>query len=208
MLNLTRADWLFCLRWTLATAIALSIPTLLKQVSFLEQIGLWTGPIWLGIAQGLALERYWTRSIPWGFATAVGGYLAIGSYSLLILASFAVAPILPSALGQITFICLPTVGGGVILGLAQALVLRGVSRWWRWWPLVSSMVLLVSIFWLIALSIEASVMQFAIGDEPPSRPSWWYWTLLTAVSGLIGGVLKSLALALFLKRTPRLRKKP
>ncbi|MEL6382897.1 MAG: hypothetical protein AAFQ89_10565, partial [Cyanobacteria bacterium J06626_18] len=200
----TRADWLFCLRWTLATAIALTLPTLLGQVAFLEPIGPWTGPIWLGIAQTLALERYWTRSIPWGLATAIGGYVAIGGYYLLVVVSLATAAILPSTLVEIVFVYLPIIGSGAILGLAQALVLRGVSRWWRWWPLVSGVILSISIFWLVGLSIEAVILQSA---ESPSRSPWWYWTLLTALSGLIGGVLKSLALALFLKRTPHLRKK-
>ena len=203
MLNLTRADWFFCLRWTLATAIALGLTPLLLRLELIRPIGLWTGPIWLGLAQGLALERYWTRSIPWGFATAIGGYLGIGAYYLLIQSSLYAGPEIPLVLTDISFYGLAPLSGGAVLGLAQAFVLRGVSRWWRWWPLVSGLVLLASIFWLVNLILWDAFQRI---DPFLSRPLW-YWICLTALSGIIGGVLKSLALALFLKRTPRLRKK-
>ncbi|MEM9004924.1 MAG: hypothetical protein AAGE59_15545 [Cyanobacteria bacterium P01_F01_bin.86] len=202
MLNLTRADWQFCFRWALVTAIAVSIPLLLHQVSFPRMVAIWTVPIWIGIAQGLTLERYWTRSIPWGFTTAMGG-----------VGAFAVAAILRQLVDSINvladlrgtiFVSLPAIVG-VLWGLAQALVLRGTSRWWRWWPGVNVVILHISIVGLVILTVHDGVQQY-YASVPP-RP-WWHWLFYVFLSGLISGFLESLALALFLKQTPRLQAEP
>ena len=160
----------------LATAIALGLCGLLSGLGFLG------GPVILAIAQGLALERYWTRSIPWGVATVIGGYLALG----VIVVGFALPPPLSVALSS------------AVLGVAQALVLRGTSRFWQWWPLVTIVVLLLSVSWFVPMAMD----EVIYGSQRPP----WQWVALAGLTGIIGGALKGLALTWFLKQTPRLEK--
>ncbi|NER80731.1 MAG: hypothetical protein F6K42_14405 [Leptolyngbya sp. SIO1D8] len=175
MLNLTRKDWRFCLRWTVATAIALSLCGLLGPVGFM------VGPLTLAIAQGVALKGYWGRAIFWGFGMVVGGHTAWVALALGLLAQ---APV-----------SLAIVMSSAVLGLAQAFVLRGASQVWRWWPLVTIVILQVSIGWFVPLVLNAAVY----GSQRPM----WQWITLTTLTGLIGGSLTSIALAWVLKQPPR-----
>ena len=156
----------------LLTAIALGL------CGFLGNLGFLTGPVILAIAQGLALERYWTRSIPWGFATVIGGYLALGITFTMLALPLPLVIILSSA----------------VLGAAQAFILRGTSRFWQWWPLVTVMVLLVSISWFLPRAIDAAIYG--------SQQTSWHWIAMTGLTGVIGGTFKGIALAWFLKQTP------
>ena len=179
MLTLTWKDWRFCLRWILATAIALGF------CGFLGIPGLMVGPLVLAIAQGLALKGYWSCSIFWGFGTVVGGYTALVAMLGLILLT-------PAPISLMVFV------GSAILGLAQAFVLRGVSRFWQWWPPITIAALLISIGWFVPLAINAGIY----GTQRPE----WQWIVIAAMTGLIGGALKSVALVWFLKQPTRLNR--
>ncbi|MBE7380154.1 MAG: hypothetical protein F6J95_001935 [Leptolyngbya sp. SIO1E4] len=179
MLDLTWRDGWFCLRWTLATAIALSVS------GSLNSDGFFAGPVLLAIAQGFALVGYWRRAIYWVIATVFGGYLAMVAFIGMLLLSFGIGR-LPETL---TFSV-----SGVLLGLPQALVLIGQSRFWRGWPLASGITWLISVGWFFTFASNRSLFQHFGG--------LWQISILFAVCGLIGGMLKGLALVWFLKQTP------
>lgn len=170
---LTRSEWQFCGRWLLATSIAIAL------CASLGPVGLLVGPILLAIAQGYVLKRYWLRFKAWGIATLVGGYLAIGAFiGLFFSASF-----LP--LAPMVFL------SGLPLGATQAYVLRRDGRSWQLWPLVSALVLTISLYQFMPLAVGAAI----VGTRRP----FWEWMLLAALAGLIGGFLKGVALAWILK---------
>ena len=176
MLHLTPADRRFCLRWILATtaAIALCNP--------LGAPGLLIGPVVLAIAQGLALRRYYAPFVWWGLATIVGGYGAIALF--IVWALFWSALPLP----LMVLVC------GAIVGCLQAWVLRRGSRLWGWWPLVNAVILTVSIAWFVPDMVDAAIYG--------TRRILWHWVALAALTGLIGGCLKGVALVWFLKKRP------
>jgi hypothetical protein len=175
MPHLNSADWWFWLRWTAATAIALGL------CGALGPSGLFAGPLLLAIAQALALKGYWRRGGLWFFLTLVGGY---GAIAVLVAIALTMGnPILM------------VVGGGAILGGFQALALKGVTRRWVWWPLVTIAVLLISIGWFVPLAFNAAIYA----------PQWptWRWLTMLAGSGILGGALKGAALVGLLPRSPQ-----
>lgn len=176
MPDLTPSDWRFCLRWTLASAIAIGFS------GSLGPIGLLVGPILLAIAQGYVLRRQKPMYLQWGIATLVGGYIAIA----LLVAWVLFASSIPLLL--IIAIC------GAIVGLAQAFVLRRHSRYWAWWPFVNAAVLTISLFWFMPDAVD-------VGIYGTQRP-FGVWGALAGFTGLIGGILKGLALMGLLKQPP------
>lgn len=179
MFNLDRKDWIFCLRWTLATAIAIGI------CSLFGLYGLLVGPFVVAIAQGLALVGYWNYAILWGLAIVIGGYTALVAF----LGLFVYSPLpLP----------ITVMISGAVMGLAEGFVLRPVTRLWKGWPLLKSLVLLISIGWFVPSVINASVSGVT--------RSWWEWLALATLTGLIGGALKGLALVWFLKQAGHFKK--
>ncbi|MEM0981659.1 MAG: hypothetical protein AAGH78_15475 [Cyanobacteria bacterium P01_H01_bin.58] len=168
MLNLTRKDRRFCLRWTVAIASTLTVCSLLGPV------GILLGPIAIAVAQGIALRRYWHQAILWSFATAIGGYVMLVAFTGLFF-----WPIMPLSAMVVT--C------GMLWGLAQSFVLRvETPQWWQW-PLISGGALLVSSGWLVPMVVNA----VTYGSLMPG----WQWTGLVAVTGLIKGSLTGVALA-------------
>jgi hypothetical protein len=145
---------------------------------------LFVGPVLLAIAQGFALRRYWSRALQWGLATLVGGYLALGVFMGLLIAN------------SLTLSWLWLVIGGSVLGLVQAFVFKGRSRYWGWWPLVSGMSLLIGVSWFMRAAMNTAVYG--------TQRSAVIWLVLAALTGLIGGALKGLALTWFLQQSPTL----
>lgn len=176
MPDLTPSDWRFCLQWTLATAIAISF------CGALGPIGLLVGPVVLAIAQSYVLRRKQPLFLFWGIATFVGGYIAIA----LLVAWVLFASSIPLLL--IIAIC------GAIVGLAQAFVLRRHTRYWAWWPFVNAAVLTISLFWFIPDAVDVGIYG--------TQRSFWGWMALAGFTGLIGGILKGLALMGLLKHPP------
>lgn len=127
----------------------------------------------LAIAQGFALRQYWNRAIFWGLATAAGGYSSL--VALVGIYLFARLP-LPLAVAL----------GGIVLGVAQGYVLRGVSRWWAAWPLLNGLLLWLSTSWYVSAATGAAIY----GSTGP----WWEWPIQAMLTGLIGSPLKGLAL--------------
>ncbi|NER84286.1 MAG: hypothetical protein F6K42_33075 [Leptolyngbya sp. SIO1D8] len=115
MLNLTGRDWRFCLRWTLVNAIALGFSRSLEVNGFM------TGPIILGIAQGLTLVGYWNRSVHWAIATVLGGYATLAAFLITFFVSFSNIDLSLPLLAAVS---------SIPLGLAQAFVLLGNSQFW------------------------------------------------------------------------------
>ncbi len=180
MLNLTRKDGLFCLRWTLATAFTLSL------CGALGALGVLVGPLAIAIAQALALRGYWRRSLLWGIATTLGGYVTFAVFFALYL----------STGGFLPFNLLIAIAGAV-WGLSQSFVLRLETRRWYLWAVMNAVVLLVAIGWFMPLAINAAIYG--------SQRWWWQWSLLAGATGLMGGALKSVALALILRRTGKVQ---
>jgi hypothetical protein len=171
--DLTPSDWRFCLQWTLATAIAIGL------CGALGPIGLLVGPVVLAIAQGYVLRRKQPLFLFWGIATLVSGYVAIALVFVQVLFAYVIP--LPVVVAM----------GGAIVGVAQAIVLRSRSRYWAWWPLVSAVVLTLSLFWFMPDAVN-------VGIYGTQRP-FWVWMALAALTGLIGGILKGLTLIWLLK---------
>lgn len=166
----------------LATTIAIALCTPLGA------IGLFLGPVLLAIGQSYVLKRERHRYLPWGIATLLSGYVALFLFLLLFLyGAFLTVPVM-------VFLC------GATIGLAQGLVLKSNSRYWRWWPIVNGAILTVSIVWFIPSVLDASVYG--------SQRTLLSWFVLAPLTGLIGGCLKGLALAWFLKHPTLSRESP
>lgn len=178
MPHLAKPNWRFCLQWVLATAIALALCNLLGP------IGLLIGPGVLAIAQGYVLRRHRYRFFfAWGATTAIGGYGALFAYFVLFLSMASSLPLWV------------LVGiGGAILGVAQAIVLRGHSRYWRWWPLINAIILTISLGWLMPTIMDGAIY----GSRQPD----WQRLLRMALTGIIGGTLKGLMLDQVLRHQP------
>ncbi|MBE7380153.1 MAG: hypothetical protein F6J95_001930 [Leptolyngbya sp. SIO1E4] len=187
MLTLTWKDWWFCLRWTLATAITLGGSIWLGERAFL------VGPILLAIAQGLALVGYWRRAIYWAIATLLGSYLTVMAFLGMLILSFRMGSMPESLVFRESLLAFLICG--TLLGLPQAFVLDRVSRFWRWWPLASGITWLISVGWFFTFASNSSLFHHFGG--------LWQTIIQIAVCGLIGGMLKGLALVWFLKQTPR-----
>lgn len=179
MLYPTSEDWRFCARWTIATTLAIALGNVLHIVGFFG------GPIVLAIAQGWALRSYWRHYRLWGLATMVGDYLAL--FSFLALTLFAQWPVFVSV-----FI------GAAIAAVPQAWVLRRHRQPWRYWPLVNAGILTLALCWVLPIMINAWIS----GD---ARPFSWEGLALAALTGLIGGSLKGLALTQVLQPRALLR---
>lgn len=180
MLNLSRAERRFWLRWTWATMGCIALATLIGPFGFLG------GFVPLATLQWLALRGYWPQARYWFWATLVGGGLGTVAmvFGLLLTGS--------------------AVGGAAIAaavqGMAQALALRGSSRHWRWWPLINMAILVPTTTWAVSQGIQASFSGSAINP-------WWFWPTLGVGTGLVGGAIKGLALILMLRApAPRTRK--
>jgi len=174
VLHLTAADWQFCGRWTLATIIAIALGALLGP------IGLFLGPVFLAITQGWVLRAYWPEGyLWWGIATLIGGYISI--------------PVMVGGLLAFSALSLPLMifVSGAIIGGGQALVLRRQSRRWVWWPLISGLILTLSLFWYIPEAIDAAIYG--------QNRTAWEWVLRASLAGLIGGLLKGFALTQYLQ---------
>lgn len=141
--------------------------------NFLDTSGFFSGPVVLAIAQGWALRSYWPHYRVWGLATMVGGYLALGAFLACVL--FAHWPIFVSV-----FVC------GVIAAGPQAWVLRRHHQPWQWWPLVNAVILTLTLFGFLPDMLNAAIY----GNTRPT----WEWVARAALTGLIGGSLKGLAL--------------
>ncbi|MEM1279287.1 MAG: hypothetical protein AAGG53_04515 [Cyanobacteria bacterium P01_H01_bin.152] len=172
MFYLTSKDWRFCGRWTLATTLAIALCNALDIGGFLS------GPIVLAIAQGWALRSYWPHYRLWALATIVGDYLAVFAFLALIL--FARWPVFVSV-----FVCAAISAG------PQAWVLRRHRQPWRRWPLINALILTLTLFWFLPDMLDASIY----GNTRPA----WEWVARAALTGLIGGSLKGLALTHFLQ---------
>ena len=172
MFYLTSKDWRFCARWTLATTLAIALCNALDIVGFLS------GPIVLAIAQGWALRSYWPHYRLWALATLIGGYLAL--LELLLCVLFAPWPVFVSV-----FVC------GAIAAGPQAWVLRRHRQPWRRWPLINAVILTLTLFWFLPDMLDASIY----GNTRPA----WEWVARAALTGLIGGSLKGIALTQFLQ---------
>lgn len=168
MLYLTSKDWQFCARWTLATTLAIALCNALLVVGFFG------GPILLAISQGWALRSYWRHYRLWGLATIIGDYLAIVAFFPLLL--FARWPVFVSV-----FVC------GAIAAMPQTWVLRRHRQPWQWWPLVNAGILTLALFWILPTMIDAWISGHV-------RPFIWEGIALAALTGLIGGSLKGIAL--------------
>jgi hypothetical protein len=177
VLNLTAADRRFCGRWLLATMLAIAL------CNPLGPIGLFIGPVVLATTQSDVLRREGHRFWPWGIATLVSGYLAIALFTGLFLG----VPKLP--IPVMVLIC------GAIVGAAQGWVLRRESRYWRWWPLLNALILTVSLSWFMPGVLNAAIY----GTQRVSLT----WLALATLTGLIGGLLKGLALAWLFKHPAR-----
>ena len=179
MFYLTPSHWRFGFFWMLATTIAIVL------CAPFGSIGLFMGPALLASAQGYVLNRHGYPFIGWSLATLVSGYSAIVLFVALFFSM--------TALPLVVFIC------GAVMGLAQGLILRRRTRYWVWWPVVSAAVLTISIAWFVPSAVNATIYG--------SERSGLDWLVLATFSGLIGGCLKGIALAWFLKGPASLSRK-
>jgi hypothetical protein len=120
--------------------------------------------------------------LQWGIATLVGGYIAIALLAAWVLFASSIPLLL------IIAIC------GAIVGVAQAIVLRSRSRYWAWWPFVNAVILTISLLGFMPDAVDAGIY----GTQRP----FWVWMALAGFTGLIGGILKGLALMGLLKHPP------
>jgi hypothetical protein len=164
-----RPGWRLAVAWTVATALIGEAGGLMLGVqywtsprsafvddNFLGPLFLWAvgqvvvvGPA-LGLAQGLILTR--AQQIPgsgfWALCTAL-------AVPLMLTAMFTGALMVGAgATGKAL---------GAILGLAQALVLRGRRRGVEWWPLACALA------WLLAVGVGVAVGA-ALPQSDPAAP--------------------------------------
>ena len=168
MLKLTPKERRFWLRWTLGTGAAIALNSLIGPWGFLG------GWLPLALVQGWALRGYCRRALPWLIATAMAG--ALGTTGLVFTFLYTT-----SAIAGV-------VAAAAVMGGAQALVLRGLSRHWLWWPVINVAVLVSTAGWMVHWGANTSLMPGAAYGQ------WWLWGALGLITGLVGGGLKGLAL--------------
>lgn len=176
MPDLAQADRRFLLRWVMATTLTVALCSLMGPV------GLLVGPLPLAIAQGLALRCYWDRAALWSIATLAGGYSAL----VVFFGLYFFAPLPLSATLLLS---------GAVIGWSQAMVLRGLTRFWGLWPVLSGLLLWLSLGGFVVTVTNAVVFGTA-------RP-WWHWLAQATLIGLMGSPLAGLALIWVLKPSRR-----
>lgn len=171
---MTKFPTQFCLLWTAATSLTIGICMVFGAPGF------FFGPLLLAGAQWGVIQRYWPKTLGWMIATLVGGYLALAAMVAMVL--WTAQPLLALLVAA------------AILGLAQGLSLKGVSR--RWWavPVVTIVVLLIAAGWLVPQGVDAGIYG--------SERDGWVWGLWGLASGALGGALKGLALTWLMPPMP------
>lgn len=167
----------------LATALALT------GAVALSAFGLVFGPIFLGLSQTWVLRRHLKRAALWLAVTVMGGWLAVG-------VGFYLAAIATGARNGLFLLnALAAAVAGIILGLAQWIVLRLHVRWAIVWIPASVLGLVFGASWVIGFGQREAYLT-------SNYLTSIQWLAVGLLSGAMGGAIKGSVL-LWLLRHPR-----
>lgn len=146
----------------------------------------------LALAQGLVARRYVRRAGLWAWATASAAALAVGAMAVVVR-----GPLHQQWWTYDEIILLK----GVLMGLAQWLVLRPYGPRAGWWIVVSALVwpLAVVAAVLVSMPLPRLVGPSVVG-------AWWFVVVVTlgwAIGGGLYGAVLGRVLVSLLRRSPR-----